>query len=94
MRLHRYVFSTVRTTEGSKNGTCLMWLSGNGVVSLTVESFWRWLPILLRTDFNALVCACITFKFGLDYVFPLGQSIQRSMQKLTSSLPSAFLVMP
>lgn len=68
-------FSTVWTTEGSKNGTCLMWLLGNGVASLTVESFWRWLSILLRTDFNALVCACTTFKFGLDYVLLLGQSI-------------------
>lgn len=94
MRLHRCVSSSVKTAEGSRDGTCLMWLSSNGVASLTVESLWRWLPVLLKTNFNALVYACVTVKFDLGYVLPLGHSVQRSMQKLTSNFPSAFLVVP
>lgn len=81
MRLHRRVSSSVKTTESSKDGTCLMWLLSSSVASLTVESFWRWLPVLLKTIFKALVYACIIVKFGLDYALPLEQNVQRSIQQ-------------
>lgn len=48
----------------------------------------------VKDRFKCLDLACITVKFGLDYVFPLGQNVQRTMQKFTSNLPGAFLVMP
>lgn len=47
----------------------------------------------LKDKFQCLDLACITVKFGLDYVFPLGQNVQRSMQKFTSSLPGHALGM-